>query len=225
MVDLEEKRIREDVESLIDGDRVVNFSDSVFAFAATLLVLKIDLPIIDPGVIANNFTSELLSLWPAYFANLLSFLIIAYYWRQHHALFILIRKFNSKLIWLNILLLISVAFLPFPVDLFGDYPNAPAVTVFYSLSIASVGYILLAMWLYAVHSGLIGKNTLSKRTIQYHTWTIAAAPLVFTASIPIIYFDHVTAKISWLLLFVALIVINKVFKGHNKRSEVGLGPV
>jgi uncharacterized membrane protein len=224
MRDPEEKKIREDVESLIDGNRVVNFSDSVFAFAATLLVLKIDLPVIDPNLVATRFSTELLSLWPEYVANLISFLIIAYYWRQHHALFILIKRYDTKLVWLNILLLISVAFLPFPVDLFGDYPNVPAVTVFYSLSIALVGFWLLVMWLYALHNDMLGRQ-LSKRTIQYHTWTIAAAPLVFVASIPIIYFDHISAKISWLFLFIVLIAIHKIFKGHGKRSETGLGPV
>ncbi len=87
----EEKEIEQDVETLINGDRVIAFSDAVFAFAATLLVLKIDLPQIPPEALSTQFSAELLKLWPQYTANFISFLIIAYYWRLHHKLFILIK--------------------------------------------------------------------------------------------------------------------------------------
>lgn len=223
MVDPEEKRIREDVENLIDNDRLVNFSDAVFAFAATLLILKIDLPSLPYETVATNFTAELFKLWPEYLANLISFFIIAYYWRSHHAVFLLLRKFNSKIVWINIALLISVAFLPFPVDLFGDYYDIPAVTVFYSLSIALVGYLLLILWLYSVHAGLITKH-ISKRSIEYHTWNIAAAPLLFSVSIPITLIDHFIAKVSWILLIVVLIIIRKIYKGHHA-ATADLGPL
>lgn len=223
MVDPEEKRIREDVENLINSDRLVNFSDSVFAFAATLLVLKIDLPQIPDDVVATSFFSELFSLWPAYVANLISFLIIAYYWRQHHALFILIKKYNSTIVWLNVLLLISVAFLPFPVDLFGDYSDIPAVTVFYSLSIALVGIFMLALWVYAAKKNML-RIHLSKQDMQYHTWTFIAAPLIFLTSIPIILIDHITAKVSWLSLIVVLVVLNKIYKRHKFKSS-DTGPI
>ena len=223
MVDPEEKRIREDVETLIDSDRLVNFSDAVFAFAATLLVLKIDLPVLSHDQIAANFAGELIKLWPAYIANLLSFFIIAYYWRRHHEIFLLLRKINSTVVWINVLLLISVAFLPFPVDLFGDYSDIPAVTVFYSLSISLVGYIMLVLWLYAVRKGLLTKS-LSKKSIEYHTWNIAAAPLVFSISIPIILIDHLTSKISWILLVVFLIVLRRVYRGH-RMTKAELGPL
>jgi uncharacterized membrane protein len=221
MVDPEERRIREDVENLINSDRLVNFSDSVFAFAATLLVLKIDLPEIPRDVVAANFYSELFALWPAYVANLISFLIIAYYWRQHHALFILIKKYNSTIVWLNVVLLISVAFLPFPVDLFGDYSDIPAVTVFYSLSVSLVGVLMLLIWIYASKNNLLRVH-LGKKDLQYHTWTFIAAPLIFLTSIPIILIDHITAKVSWLSLILVLVILNKVFKRHRfKNSETG----
>lgn len=55
----EEKLIEEDVEGVIDQNRVINFSDAVFAFSATLLVLKIDLPQLDPGFVETQLVSSM----------------------------------------------------------------------------------------------------------------------------------------------------------------------
>ena len=113
------KKIVESVESLVDENRVMNFSDAIFAFAATLLVLKIDLPVIIGSNVNEQLPSLLINLWPQYLANIITFFIIGVYWLNHHAVFGLIRRYNKTLVWLNIIFLMSVAFLPFPVDLYG----------------------------------------------------------------------------------------------------------
>ncbi len=215
----EEKRIVGDVESLIDGDRIIGFSDAVFAFAATLLVLKIDLPYIPPELLETHFTAELFKLWPAYAANLISFLIIAYYWRVHHKLFILIKRFDNIIIWLNVLTLISVSFLPFPIDLFGDYSSFPPVVIFYTASITLVGFLLLAMWVYASHRHkLIGRG-MKQDIIDYHTYNLSIAPLVFLFSIPLVYYNHNIAKLSWILVVVFIFILNRLYAQKLSRSH------
>ena len=208
----EDEEIKEEIATLIDGDRIINFSDSVFAFAATLLILKIDLPKIPPHVLAADFYTELARLWPAYAANFISFLFIAYYWRLHHKLFILIKRYNNVLIWLNTVVLIFVSFLPFPIDLFGDYPTIVPVVLFYTVSIALVGYLLLALWIYAVSNHRLVDKTMRSKTIWYHTLTMAVAPVVFTLSLPLLLVDHLIGKISWVFVIVALFVINQFYK-------------
>jgi uncharacterized membrane protein len=215
----ETKKIEQKIRTLIDGDRIINFSDAVFAFAATLLVLKIDLPQIPPELLSSNFTGELLKLWPAYAANFVSFLIIAYYWRVHHKLFILIKRYDNVVIWLNILILIFVSFMPFPIDLFGNYPTVIPVVIFYTLSISIVGLLLLGLWIYAsVNHRLVDKN-LSAKAITYHTLSNVIAPSVFLLSIPLIMIDHVLAKFSWLMVIVLLLVLNALFKFHHTEQN------
>jgi uncharacterized membrane protein len=60
-METEAKKIEQKINTLIDGDRIINFSDAVFAFAATLLVLKIDLPQIPPELLETQFVTELYS--------------------------------------------------------------------------------------------------------------------------------------------------------------------
>lgn len=211
----QEKNIKS-VESLIDTNRVFNFSDGVFAFAATLLVLKIDLPNLSPNEINSaRLSVELFNLWPSYFANIISFLIIAYYWLTHHAIFSLIKKLDPIIVWLNVTFLIFLSFIPFPVDLFGDYSNSDVIVAFYCFSIALVGLILGIIWLYALHKpGLVDSNLTQRQTL-YYSCRFLLAPLVFAVSIPLTFIDPLIAKISWFFVIIGIILINRIF--HLKR--------
>ena len=215
----EEEKIEKEVSGLISENRVIGFSDAVFAFAATLLVLKIDLPTIAPGNFSNDFVHALTSLWPQYLANIISFLVIGYYWLNHHAIFGLVKTYNSTIVWINIIFLIFLSFLPFPVDLYGDYFTTPIVVVFYSASLALVGYILALIWWYASASHRLINPELSNKSINYYLVRILVAPVVFTLSIPLVYIHPAIAQISWLFILVATIAVNRAFK-MKKVSEI-----
>lgn len=214
-----QEKILRSVENLIDSDRVLNFSDGVFAFAATLLVLKIDLPSLNLAEISSSrLIQEIINLWPQYFANIISFLIIGYYWLTHHAIFSLIKKFDPVIIWLNILFLVFLSFVPFPVDLFGDYSTSEVIVIFYSASLSVVGLLLASIWLYAsTRQGLIGEN-LTSHQVLYYSCRFLLAPLVFLLSIPLVFIDPLVAKISWVFVIIGIILINKFF--HFKKSSV-----
>lgn len=205
------------IENLIDGNRVLAFSDSVFAFAATLLVLKIDLPAIDVQSVGVDLPQALHQLWPSYLANIVSFLIIGYYWLNHHAVFNLIRKYDSGVVWLNLLFLIFLSFIPFPVGLYGEYSREPAVVIFYAACIAAVGIFLTAIWLYAAHQNLV-KPGLSKRHVKYYLFRLMVAPSVFLLSVPLVLIDPLLSQFSWLLIVVGIIGVNHLF--HFKRISM-----
>jgi uncharacterized membrane protein len=94
--------------ALPNTDRLETFSDGVFAIAITLLVLEIQVP---------EDTAHLLEalggLWSSYLAYVVSFLLIGLVWANHHAMFEHIKVTDRVLLFLNTLLLMNVAFLPF----------------------------------------------------------------------------------------------------------------
>src|ERR671937_1127352 len=90
--------------------RLEAFSDGVFSIAATLLVLELRVPAPDPVGLA----AALLRQWPSYAVYAVSFLTIGIIWVNHHALFDLLRKVDRPLLFLNLLLLLCVAAVPFP---------------------------------------------------------------------------------------------------------------
>ena len=93
-------------------ERMVFFSDAVFAIALTLLALDLKLP---EGIPAEQLDSALGAAWPQLLAYALSFVIIAETWMSHHSDFALIRRFNANLAWLNLALLFFIAMLPAPI--------------------------------------------------------------------------------------------------------------
>ncbi|MBP9718949.1 MAG: DUF1211 domain-containing protein [Candidatus Levybacteria bacterium] len=215
----ERKEIVSAIETLINEARVVNFSDAVFAFAATLLVLKIDLGGIVPTQIQSSFWTILVNMWPVYLANIVSFLVISYYWLSHHAVFGLMKRLDPMIVWLNIVFLISIAFLPFPVDLFGDYSTVPEVVLFYTGSLAVVGYFLAVMWWYASsHHRLIDKD-LSERHVRFYTIQNLIAPVVFTLSMPLVYIDPWVTQVTWIFVVIGIAILNKFYK-YKKMTEL-----
>jgi len=207
----EEKKIEAEVQNVIDGDRVVNFSDAVFAFAATLLVLKIDLPQIQGGNVEAQLSNALIALWPTYLANIIAFLVIGYYWLNHHAIFGMIRKFDSTIVWLNLIFLIFLSFLPFPVDLYGDYPTVRVVVIFYCASLALVGYILAFLWWYASDKKRLVNKEMSRNHMRYYLIRVFIAPVTFTLSIPLVYIHPLLAQVSWLFILFGSLAANAYY--------------
>lgn len=211
MDEKQDAKVIKAVEGVIDRDRIISFSDAVFAFAATLLVLKIDLPQLTPGEInSSRLSLELINLWPSYLANIVSFLVIAYYWLNHHAIFSLVKKFDMTFVWLNLIFLIFVSFIPFPVDLLGDFPNSDIIIGFYCFSLALVGFMLAIIWLYALHKKLTDRN-LTQKHIHYYTARFLLAPFVFAISIPVSFIDPLLSKICWVFVIIGILILNKVF--------------
>ncbi len=102
-------------------DRIVNFSDAVFAIVITLLVLDVRVPQIHPALVSQELPGRILDLSPKFLSYVISFLVIAIYWQAHHRVFRPIRSYDRMLLWLNFLLLMAISFLPFPTSLLGEY--------------------------------------------------------------------------------------------------------
>lgn len=192
-------------------DRLQFFSDAVFAIALTLLVLDIRLP---EG--EGDLLTELLDLWPQYFGFALSFVIIALNWVSHHAKFRVIRRFDSRLVWLNFLVLLLVAWVPFPTSVLSEYGAETPAVVLYAASVAALSLAQLAVWVYAVRGGL-AEPDVDAGMFRYVVLNILPTPTVFLLSIPIALLDAAWAMYSWFLLFPA----NWIFSAISRRSPKG----
>jgi uncharacterized membrane protein len=138
--------------------RLEAFSDGVFAIAATLLVLEIS---IDTAG-TNDLGQALLDLWPSYLAYVTSFITIGIIWMNHHFCVETIARADRTLMFLNLLLLLTVAFLPFPTRLVADYlqkPGEQTAVYAYSATFIVMSVIYNLWWRYAsTNRKLIGAS-------------------------------------------------------------------
>src|SRR5215213_9294523 len=125
-------------------NRVEALSDGVFAIVITLLILDIRVPDVDYSRLAE----ALVEVLPRIFAYVISFGVIGVYWLAHHQSLQLIGKLNGFMIWLNLVYLLAVSFMPFPTALLGRYPMQPIPIVIYGLTLIVANAIGLMLTLY-----------------------------------------------------------------------------
>jgi uncharacterized membrane protein len=102
----------------VSTGRLESFSDGVFAVAATLLVLNIMVP---PPASTRHLAHALAHMWPVYAAYATSFITIGIIWVNHHAAISRLRIADHAILIVNLLLLLTVAVLPFATSLIATY--------------------------------------------------------------------------------------------------------
>jgi len=127
------------------------FSDGVIAIAITLLVLEINVPHTKQGDLLDALAKQ----WPSYVAFILSFVTIGIMWVSHHSMFERIGFVDRKLLFINLLLLMGIAFLPFPTELVATYvreggSNSHIAAAVYSLTLVAIGIAFSSMWWHLV---------------------------------------------------------------------------
>src|SRR5260221_2206161 len=143
--------------------RVESFSDCVIAFAITLLILDIHLEDTAANVDNAGMIQALLALAPRFSIYVISFLICTVAWVSHHELIHDVDCVDSRLLWLNNLYLMWIAFLPFPTALLGHHPQQPvAVAVYGSVCAVTCLSFLAVGWYPSFRGGFFKKGNSGK---------------------------------------------------------------
>lgn len=190
-----------EAEDHVGLERLIFFSDAVFAIAITLLALEIRLPAVEGELTDGQLLDSLLGLWRGYLAYVISFLVIGTFWISHHRKFRSIRRYDARLLRINLLLLMVVAFIPFPTSVISEYGNRTA-TIFYALTIAAAGVLFALMWWYALRAPRMLDPALDARQRRRGFVDPLVTAGIFLISCAIAFIDADLAKWSWLLLII-----------------------
>jgi uncharacterized membrane protein len=152
-----------------------------------------------------------LGLWPEFFRFVTSFLVLGLFWVVHHRIFRLIIRSDFTLLWLNLLLLMCIAFLPFPTELMAEYPRHQFSIVFYASSMAVTGLVLAALWFYAVKDHRLVADDLDPALLRHYSQHAVLLPLAFLVSIGLsLALSPIAVQLFWLLIVVAYFVSPQV---------------
>lgn len=161
-------------QNIKETSRLEAFSDGVFGFAATLLVLDIHVPVVSKG---QSLFQLMMADWPTYLCFLIGFSTILICWINHHFMFDFIYKSNSKLLLLNGLKLLVVTFTPFATAVLAKYLNTEeqsmAVNV-YTFNFAFMGISMFAIWNYAYRTNLMKPESKGILRTITHYYFLAA---------------------------------------------------
>lgn len=158
----------------LDPDRVLTFTDGVFAIVITILVLDIRVPDLDSG---QSLADSLEEMRPTFVSFVISFLIVGMYWAWHRGAFAQVRYIDTSTLWLNLLYLLPVSMIPFAASMLGEYQDQPTALHFYgAVLIAATLVRIVLYWYLGRHPALLWEDaTKSSNRLGILT---AAAPLV-----------------------------------------------
>jgi uncharacterized membrane protein len=203
---------------LPSSDRLEIFSDGVIAIAITLLVLDIQVPHAKSGQLLDALATR----WPTYVAYVLSFAVIGLMWISHHSMFERILCVDRGLMFLNLLLLLGIAFVPFPTALLAEYAkdggsNAHVAAAIYSATMVVIGLSFTAIWAHlAAHHDLVVEGT-SPVNLRRSMRRSLVGPVVYAATIGL-------AFLSAVACFVVYAAITVYFALGPSARALRLGP-
>ncbi len=203
-----------------ETERTVFFSDAVFAIAMTLLVL--DLKVTERAP-TEGLSHAIMEKWPDFLAFVLSFVLIAAVWVQHHRRFKAIERYDQTLQVLNLTLLLFVALIPMPTSLlFSQNDGSIAPQVVYASVLAGCFLTLDACWIYAWRAGLMTPQ-MSPEYYRRILWAGLPSGFLWLASIPLSFVWPEPALVLWGLGLPTSIILGRVLSPTRVKSPTASG--
>jgi uncharacterized membrane protein len=185
--------------------RIEAFSDGVFAIAITLLVIEIGVPHVE----GTTLLGALVEQWPSYLGYVISFLQIGVIWANHHNRFRFIVRSDHVLLFLNILFLMCVAFIPFPTALLADYlqgTERSTAGAIYAGTLAVTAVFFTLLWLYAAANYRLVDRNLDPSLLRAMTRRFVAGMVAYLVTF-LLAFVNVTASLFLIVVLALLFVL------------------
>ncbi|KPJ68582.1 hypothetical protein AMJ44_06145 [candidate division WOR-1 bacterium DG_54_3] len=184
--------------------RLEALTDGIFAIAMTLLVLTLDLGDMVSGLTNVKLHQLLLAQIPKFYNYALSFVLLAIFWILHHQQFHYIKKTNQRHLWINILILMFVALIPFSTSLVGDYSSDWMAELFFGANIFILGLLFSLNWHYSTKDYRLVEGKLEEHHIRLGTRRGLVTPLVSLLAILMAFVNPSYSPYIYLLIPVIL---------------------
>ncbi|HQV05267.1 MAG: TMEM175 family protein [Chitinophagaceae bacterium] len=198
-------------------ERLILFSDAVFAIAITLLVIEIKIPEVHENVSDRTLLIELKHLLPKFAGFIISFMLIGLYWSIHHRMFGFVTNFDNTLLRLNLFFLFFIALMPFSTGFYGEYASSDLFEkhlkvpmTFYVLNFCCLGIINYLIWLRICNPKYkLADPPVDKQIAAFAKARSMLVPLIFLLMLPVAYLADVLYAVYVPLLIPLILKIAK----------------
>lgn len=188
-------------------NRLEAFTDGVLAIVITLLILDVKLPEVE----YDGLYQGLVAILPKISVYAQTFLLIGLYWVFHHQSFNFVGEVDGVLLWLNVLFLLSISFLPFPTAMMGKYPYETLPVVVYCANIMMVNATGFIMLFYLRRNPQLASSMFTDKVFRAQIRTYVGVNSVYALCFVLAFFTP--AYSTHLLAILALfLVVRSVFQ-------------
>ena len=194
-------------------ERMILFSDAVFAIAITLLAIELRVPVL-LHVSEHELLESLNEMIPKFIGFFISFLIIGQYWTTHHRLFGFVVNYSLRLMWLNLFFLMAVVLMPFTTAFYSEYISHFLKTpeVLYISNICFLGFMNYVMWRYVSNPKHALSEGLAKPVARYYSMRAITVPIIFLLmALVYLIFPHIAI---WMpgIIPLAIMLLSRYYK-------------
>jgi len=190
-------------------DRILALSDGIFAFSLTLLALSLVVPQLTSGQSNIDLANKLVDEIPSFFVYFWSFCVVSFYWFAHHRVFRYIKKYDSLMMWYNLIFLMFITLVPFTTN-FMKYANLQLTVVISAIFYSVPGFAISLLWQHSSKNHLLIDKNLSESIIRLTRIRNYISPLVFIASIPFSYISPYFTLAFWGVMIPLRIFIKRL---------------
>jgi uncharacterized membrane protein len=187
--------------------RLEAFADGVFAIAATLLILNVT-------VSGAPLAHELVRIWPSYAAYAVSFLSIGIIWVNHHTVMGQIGKVDRLFLFLNVIFLMVVAFIPFPTRLLAEYINSEAAwaaAVALGVPFTLTAVLFNVMWRYAATDGRLLREDADEKVVQGIGRSYLPGPFIYLGATVVAFFSPLAGAGLYAAIAIFYVLESSIF--------------
>ena len=150
----------------------------------------------------------------------ISFIVIGIEWMSHHRYFAYIKRYDSRLIVLNLMFLFFIVCMPFVANLLGRNSFVPIVLILYTLAVAALGISMALIWWYASRNHLLDPE-LDAQSIRIISIRLYTSPIMFLAAVPFAYVSSTAVIVVWWLSPLAVLASLRIFgrQAEHKKSK------
>jgi uncharacterized membrane protein len=201
-------------------ERMILFSDAVFAIAITLLAIELKVPAIVTDITDHKLAESLNEMIPKFIGFLISFLIIGQYWTTHHRLFGFVVNYNLRLMWLNLFFLLAVVLMPFTSAFYSEYISHFLITpaILYIGNICFLGFMNYLLWRYVSNPKHELSEGLPKPVATYYSMRAIAVPIIFLLmALVYLIFPHIAI---WMpaIIPLAIMMLSRIYRKRMNHS-------
>lgn len=205
----------------VSTGRIEALSDGVFAIVLTLMVFQIRVPDLTDTQAANELWFRLHHQWPEFYSYAISFIVVGTFWVGHHNLFHLVKRSTRVLLWLNLMILMFVAFVPYSVALAGRYPDIRWVEIIYGVHLMIIGGLNYAQWQYVTRWHRLVEDDVDDALIRDVNRRILLTPAVCLLAISASFINVRWSNMIYLLLLVLYVMPNRLDHAFSHSAKPG----
>jgi len=141
---------RVDDSRFFEAAKLKDLGDGIFAFAMTFLIVTFDIP----RVPVNEFTRGFLERLPDIIIYVISFFLLAMFWMTNHIQMKGIKRADSRIVWVNIVLFLFIVFIPLTTDLYAFYDGSYLAMLLLNFNILLIALLFILQWHHLVANKL-----------------------------------------------------------------------